>query len=155
MSKTMKRLRSTGGNGIRLNTLGLLVIPLTLSAGCQPTGGEPGGAGAIRPFFSLSDQVIPEDGVLVAQFEAASGVRLRITVTGPQDSSPDFQLAVGEYEAEDFTNVPDGDVQIETAGVRRPGFAEDTFDTVIQGVYTVFIIDEANVEGATFDLDVV
>ena len=76
-------------------------------------------------------------------------------MTGPQDRSPDSHLVGGEYGAEDFGNVPDGDVQIETADVRRPGFAEDTFDTVIRGLYTVFITDGANVEGASVDLDVV
>ena len=132
--------------------LAIVIVPFVLAA-CQPTAQSGGGRGVV-PFLVLRNQPIPEEGVLSTQFRAAGGVRLRVTVDGPRSSAPDFQLVVGEYRPEDFGSIPDGDIQIDTAGSRRAGFAQDTFDTVIEGIYTLFVIDDNDVAGAAFNIEI-
>lgn len=133
----------------------LAVLVLAVAAGCQTNDGGGGSAGGGRtPFIVLDDQPIPDDGPLTIQFFAAGGVRLQIDVSGNRDTAPDFQLAIGQYLSEDFGSIPEGDIAIESAPDRRAGFAEGTFDTVIEGTYTLFVTDQNSVAGAVFSVEV-
>lgn len=138
---------------VRAIQMSLAVLALTVTAGCR-TDDSGGSGGGLVPFASLSNQPIPDDGPLAIQFQVTSGVRLRITVTGSLATAPDFQLVVGAYQSQDFGAVPPGDIAVDSASDRRAGSAEDTFDTVIQGTYTLFVTDENSVLDALFTIRV-
>lgn len=135
--------------------MSLAVLALAVAAGCQTSDSGGGSTGSGRtPFIVFDDQPIPDDGPLIIQFFAGGGVRLQVTVTGNRDTAPDFQLAIGQYQSEDFGNIPEGDIAIDSAPDRRAGFAEGTFDTVIEGTYTLFVTDQNSVADAVFSVEV-